>query len=179
MNYILTTQTENELYHYGVPGMKWGVIRWKNKHYDKQLQKQKEKAKLIKEKERLKSKKEKLDALISSNTKRKQALKSNSKPNDQSSDSTKRKTPTDDVKRMSNEELKNKVNRLQMEQQYLSMTPKQVSKGKAFVSAVGKDVLQPAAEDIGRQVVKSLLTKVVNKTINDPDLKIHTNNKKK
>lgn len=24
MNYILTTQTEDELYHFGVPGMKWG-----------------------------------------------------------------------------------------------------------------------------------------------------------
>lgn len=27
MNYILTTQTENELYHHGIKGMRWGVRR--------------------------------------------------------------------------------------------------------------------------------------------------------
>ena len=163
MNYIITTQTEHELMHSGVKGMKWGVIRWKNKRYDSQMKKAKENQKMIKAKEQLKAKKDKLNALTSSNASRKKALKSNSKPNERDSDSTKRKSPADEVKAMSNEALKAKVSRLQLEQQYVSMMPKHTSKGKAFINRVANNVLIPAAEEVGKNYVKSALNNVIDK----------------
>ena len=42
-----------------------------------------------------------------------------------------------------------------------------------------QNVITPAAEEIGKQVVKSLMTKKINEYIKDEDLKIFTNNKKK
>lgn len=175
MNYILTTKTENELYHTGVKGMKWGVIRWKNKQYDKKLTKQKEKAKLIKEKEKLKAKKEKLDSLKNNNATRKENLKAKSSTTIDNDSAPRQKT----VKELSDTELKNRVNRMQLEQTYLNMSPKQTSKGRAFVKRVSQSVLIPAAEDIGRQIVKSLLTKGVNHFVENDELKVYTNNKKK
>ena len=60
------------------------------------------------------------------------------------------------------------------------LKPKEVSKGKAFVDTVAKDMLLPAATDVGKQVAKSLMTSAVNKALNlDGDLKVYTNNKKK
>ena len=138
MNYILTTKTENELYHYGVLGMKWGV-----------------------RKNRVKS----------SGGKKKTSIKKTDKT------ATKPKIKT--VKEMSDDEIRAKINRMQLEQQYMSMQPKHTSKGKTFIKRVANNVLVPAAEDIGRQLVKSLLTKEVNKYIKNDELKIHTNNKKK
>ena len=41
------------------------------------------------------------------------------------------------------------------------------------------NVVVPAAEEMGKQVVKSLMTKMLNEHIKDEDLKVFTNNKKK
>ena len=60
------------------------------------------------------------------------------------------------------------------------LRPKHVSKGKAFASKIGEEVLSPAAMDVGKQLAKSMMVKTVNKTFKlDNELKVYTNNKKK
>ena len=51
---------------------------------------------------------------------------------------------------------------------------------KKFVSYVTQNMIIPAATDVGRQAVKSMMVKAVNKKMNfDDELKVYTNNKKK
>ena len=100
----------NELYHYGVLGMKWGVRRKRN----------------------------------SSNVEI-------AKP--------KKKT----LSEMSDDELRSKLNRLQMEKQYKdlvrTLNPKQESKAKTFV----KKVLERSGENIATQTATYIMGKSVNK----------------
>ena len=153
---------ENELMHWGIKGMKWGVRRYQNKdgsltpagkkRYDNEMAKLKEEEKIAKNKLRTQAKLNKLDE------KRKEikALKSG-KP---IAKSTKQHSKPS-VKDMSDEELRQTVNRLLMEQQYAKLNPQQVSAGQKFVKKVMNDVVAPAATEVGKNVLKDAMTKAV------------------
>ena len=101
---------DNELYHYGVLGMKWGVRRKRNS-YNVETAKPKKKT----------------------------------------------------LSEMSDDELRSKLNRLQMEKQYKdlvrTLNPKQESKAKTFV----KKVLERSGENIATQTATYIMGKSVNK----------------
>lgn len=86
----------NELYHYGVLGMKWGVRR---------------------------------DRSTSGGSRRKKAP---------SHEDYQRAHSRKSVKQMSDSELRSRINRLQMEQQYSNLSPSRVSKGKNYFNKVVK-----------------------------------------
>lgn len=95
----------NELYHYGVLGMKWGVRKDRGGGVSKTGR-------------RFRSKKEKTP--VHEDYARAHSKKS--------------------VKSMSDAELRNRINRLQMEKQYKELSGASVNKGKKFASRVLKDV---------------------------------------
>lgn len=151
----------NDLYHHGILGMKWGVRRYQNK--DGSLTAAGRRRLTNADKERatfFKNKKSKAEE-----------------------ETSKAKS----VKEMSDTELREKTNRMRLENDYVresntmkDLNPKQVSKGKAFVDKVVSDVITPAATDVGRQLFKSYLVKGVNEGLKlDDELKVYTNNKKK
>ena len=149
----------DELMHYGVPGMKWGVRRT-----PAQLGRKKTSSSRF----LLGKKKAKANTKIKS-----ESSKEETAPKKKS------------VKEMSDDELNAAIRRMQLEQTYVSLSPKQVSRGKAVATRILNNVVVPAAEDVGRQMVKTALTRAGNKTLaevfkdfSEAD-KIYTNNKKK
>ena len=193
----------NELYHHGIKGQKWGVRRYQNKDgsltyagkkralkmqdqytnftEDKKYRKKDGSYTLAGRKKALKMK-EKYSELTGKDLKR---FTPTNKPG--SSKSKKSKNDEFDINKLSDEELSKKVQRLRTEKEYIDLTkqmsslnPKKVSKGKVFVNKIAKDILLPAATDVGKQVAKSFMTKTVNEKFKfDDDLKVYTNNKKK
>lgn len=88
-------QRTNELYHYGVLGMKWGVHRAKNK------------------------------SNISKSTRK--------NDNSDMSDDYKEAHIKKSIKSMSDAELKKRLNRIQMEENYSKIKRQKLSKGKRYV----------------------------------------------
>lgn len=177
MDYIIHN---GELYHWGIKGMKWGQRRYQNKdgsltpagikRYNREVQKLKDRESRIKAQEKARTYQAKLDKKKAQLDEREAALngkpaKSASKPAASSKPSA-----TKSVKDMSDAELRAAVNRLQLEQQYRNLTPQQVSKGKKFVDSVVGKVLAPAAQEVGKEVAKKLLTNVANAAL-DSDKK--------
>ena len=151
----------DELMHYGIPGMKWGVRRT-----PAQLGRKKT------------SSSKSLFGKKKSKSKAKAKTKSES-----SKEETAPKKKS--VKEMSDDELNAAIRRMQLEQTYASLSPQKVSTGKAVTKRILNNIVVPAAEDVGRQMVKTALTRAGNKTLSEvfKDFseadKIYTNNKKK
>lgn len=140
-----TCNYDHELYHHGVLGMKWGIRRYQNKDGSLTTAGKKRAAKMKEEYTQLTGKK-----LRRSPDKAKEL----SEPKKKS------------VSELSDDELRSKVNRLQLEKTYLdldrqvsSLTPKHISAGEKFVKHVSDKVIVPAMTDAG----KNLLTQYLNK----------------
>lgn len=114
----------NELYHHGVKGMKWGVRRKpkqvsvstsnKSKDNDKEIKKLNKKSKIADEASTAMTRANKVNTTV--------AKIKNNKQTRQELDS------------MDNEQLRKRVERLNLEQQYTTLNQSRMSKGHTYVS---------------------------------------------
>lgn len=125
----------NSLKHYGVLGMKWGVRRYQNKD----------------------------GSLTTAGKKhiRQISDSDNTKETKKTSKASAKKT----VKDLTDAELREKINRLQLEKQYTDLTKSEAktSKGKAFIA----DVLEKSGKNIATQLTTYVMGQSVNALLKD------------
>lgn len=188
----------DELQHWGVKGMRWGVRRYQNrdgtlteagkKRYAKEMEKLKAEEKMLKNKERTKAKLDKLDELRKSNEERKKNLGEDDAKKSKKTEEKKPEPPKMEkksVKDMTDAELLERKARLQLEKDYKDLLKQTrgepASKGKNFV----ENVLTRSGEAMTEQVIKHFAAKGLNKLIGEKDKDgnvvdvIFSNNKKK
>jgi hypothetical protein len=130
-------KSDDELYHWGIKGMKWGVRRYQNKDGSLTNAGKKRRAKLEGELEKLGGKK-KTDG----------------------DDIPKKKSVSD----MSDAELREHTNRMQLEANYYNAkknlstaNPKQVSAGKKFAEKMLNETIIPSLTNTGKVYLEKVL----------------------
>lgn len=101
-------ESNNELYHFGIKGMKWGVRRYQNK-----------------------------DGTLTSKGKSRYASGSINQNKTEMHDDYARRHSKKKISEMSDEELKDRIGRMQMEQQYMQMSA-QAKRGESKVDKIIK-----------------------------------------
>lgn len=134
-----------ELQHHGILGMKWGVRRYQNADGSLTAAGRKRVAKM----------KDEYTSLTGKRLIRKPTKKSNVETANKETSKEKKR-----IKDMTDDELRNKINRLQMEKQAKGLETELSSNGQKFVRSVGKDVIGPAAIAAGKNVLTNWFTKV-------------------
>ena len=142
-------QNTDELYHHGVPGQRWGFRRYQNPDGTLTPAGRRRANKLAEKYAKVTGKK-----LIV----KKRSVQGNEKP--------KPKT----ISEMSDQEIQAKINRMRLEDTYMSMiasrAPKpQVSRGKRFINNIKRNVIAPALVDAGKTLLGNLIKKKGNDLI--------------
>ena len=142
-------QNTDELYHHGVPGQRWGFRRYQNPDGTLTPAGRRRANKLAEKYAKVTGKK-----LIV----KKKSVQGNEKP--------KPKT----ISEMSDQEIQAKINRMRLEDTYMSMiasrAPKpQVSRGKRFINNIKRNVIAPALVDAGKTLLGNLIKKKGNDLI--------------
>lgn len=140
----------DELYHYGVKGMKWGIRRTPAQLGHKTGSKKKKSTGSD-----VKSFVKKTGSKAANAIKNHRAASKQKKAAKQEAKRAKKKP----ISEMSDEELRRRVQRLQLEQQYRQLSPQKISAGRAFINVVGKQVFIPATTNASRQLLNEWLVK--------------------
>lgn len=177
--------TGDELTHWGIKGMRWGIRRYQNKdgsltpagkkRYDAEMAKVKEQEAILKRRKSTQAKLDKLAARKKAVDDENEALdlaSGKKTKKDKSTDTEKPKLFKKDkpastkksAKDMTDEELNAAINRARMEDTYNQLRPK-VEK-HPFMKKLLNDVVVPAAVSSGKKFLENALTQVGEKYLN-------------
>lgn len=148
-------ENSNELYHYGIPGMRWGRHKYQDKYGGLKRAGRVKISQLASEHKQLSN----IGSLTKKGEKRiadieKQYEHLTGKSIDTHEFKKTGITGSKSIRDMTNEELIAYNTRKQLETTYLNYQPKpQISKGKAFVAKTNKNVVAPFMKEVNKQII--------------------------
>lgn len=137
-------QNTDEMYHHGILGMKWGIRRYQNK--DGSL---------------TPAGKRRADKILNQYTKvtgKRIVIKNNS---------VSKPTEHKRLSEMTNEEIKKRIDRKKLENEFNQLYPQQITRGRKFINTLGGEVIKPAAVNAGKEVLGNYLKKIGNSIVNE------------
>ena len=170
----MESYSPNELYHYGIKGMKWGVRRYQNKdgsltnaggkRYNGSDYKPRKSIvqKIGDYRTASKHKKTLEKARAAKAEKQKAEAEAKAKAEQRKKDVESGKVS---ARNMTSEELNDRINKLNLEKRYKELMQqtapeaKAASVGKKFIEKMWNDAVQPAAAEAGKQLLKDVLIK--------------------
>lgn len=151
---------DDDLYHHGIKGMKWGVRRTKEQLGYKTSPKKKKRSPNDENVFTKTAKKTgKAISTATSNASAKRKEKKEEERQTKEARARNKKLKNKPISDMTDEELRQKIQRIQLENQYRALNPKKVSAGEKFAKTVLNDVIAPAAKNAGRQYLEKSLKK--------------------
>lgn len=150
IEYSSPNKVDLVLAHHGIKGQKWGVRRTKAQLGYKTS-----------------GKKHKKTAKQTSSTARGKKVAKKAKAGVKKS--SKKKSSSEDISKLSNEELRKRTERLRLEAEYMRLAPKpKKSVGKRIADAAVNDVLVPALKESGKKALSAYAQKKLGEALGVP-----------
>lgn len=165
---MVNSYASNELYHWGVKGMKWGIRRYQNKdgsltaagqkRYNKEMQKAQNEQRVLANKKRTQEKMDRLESIRKKNAEDREALSGKSKRNGESSGKKSVSEMTDAELSAHNQRLRMEKETLELQSRINQLTPQKVSRGQQFIDKYGATIVKTLWNDIAKNNINKAIS---------------------
>lgn len=165
---MVNSYASNELYHWGVKGMKWGIRRYQNKdgsltaagqkRYNKEMQKAQNEQRVLANKKRTQEKMDRLESIRKKNAEDREALNGKSKGSGESSGKKSVSEMTDAELSAHNQRLRMEKETLELQSRINQLTPQKVSRGQQFIDKYGANIVKTLWNDIAKNNINKAIS---------------------